>query len=123
MKLTKENIHDIVLEELKKLLKEEVYIQNEGWFDKLKGKGKKSPSKSETDLAALGALRDMPLASRSAAKDIEVTGYKDLASKEIGKKADIKSRSYSLEEELENEELDTPTDMRARGTALEETDK
>jgi hypothetical protein len=95
MKITKEQIQNIVLEELETLLKEE--LEQEGILDLLKKK--KSPSRSAEDEAALAALQTMSPSARSAAKDVKVTGYKDLASKETGKPMMKKSRSYSLEEE------------------------
>ena len=95
MKITKEQIQNIVLEELETLLKEE--LEQEGILDLLKKK--KSPSRSAEDEAALVALQTMSPSARSAAKDVKVTGYKDLASKETGKPMMKKSRSYSLEEE------------------------
>lgn len=96
MKITKEQIQNIVLEELDVLLKES-QLQDEGILDLLKKK--KNPSRSPDDEAALAALQTMPSSARSAAKDVKVTGYKDLASKEQGKPMMKKSRSYSLEEE------------------------
>lgn len=96
MNITKEQIQNIVLEELEVLLKES-QIQDEGILDLLKKK--KSPSRSADDEAALAALQTMPSSARSAAKDVKVTGYKDLASKEQGKPMMKKTRSYSLEEE------------------------
>jgi len=107
MKITKEQIQNIVLEELEVLLKES-QIQDEGILDLLKKK--KSPSRSADDEAALAALQTMPSSARSAAKDVKVTGYKDLASKEQGKPMMKKVRSYSLEEEPDDFErfADTP---------------
>ena len=96
MKITKEQIQNIVLEELEVLLKES-QLQDEGILDLLKKK--KSPSRSADDEAALAALQTMPSSARSAAKDVKVTGYKDLASKEQGRPMMKKTRSYSLEEE------------------------
>jgi hypothetical protein len=96
MKITKKQIQNIVLEELEVLLKES-QLQDEGILDLLKKK--KSPTRSADDEAALAALQTMPSSARSAAKDVKVSGYKDLASKEQGKPMMKKSRSYSLEEE------------------------
>jgi len=99
MKITEEQIQNIVLEELEVLLKES-QLQDEGILDLLKKK--KSPSRSADDEAALAALQTMPSSARSAAKDVKVTGYKDLANKEQGKPMMKKARSYSLEEEGDN---------------------
>jgi hypothetical protein len=73
MKITKEQIQNIVLEELETLLKEE--LEQEGILDLLKKK--KSPSRSAEDEAALAALQTMSPSARSAAKDVKVTGYKE----------------------------------------------
>lgn len=94
MKITKEELEQIVQEELANILREE--LEQEGILDLLK---KKKPSRSAEDEAALAALQTMSPSARSAAKDVKVTGYKDLASKEQGKPMMKKSRSYSLEEE------------------------
>jgi len=96
MNITKEQIQNIVLEELEVLLIES-QLQDEGILDLLKKK--KSPTRSADDEAALTALQTMSPSSRSAAIRVKVTGYKDLASKEQGKPVMKKARSYSLEEE------------------------
>lgn len=96
MSITKKQIHNIVSEELKILLKES-QTQDEGILDMFK-KGK-NKERSADDLAALDALRGMPTKSRMDARDVSVTGYKDLASKERSKAPVMKNKSYSLEEE------------------------
>tara|TARA_R110000765_G_scaffold37577_1_gene83119 strand:+ start:2253 stop:3230 length:978 start_codon:yes stop_codon:yes gene_type:complete len=107
MSITKKQIHNIVSEELKILLRES-QTQDEGILDMFKKD--KSKERSADDLAAMDALRGMPAKSRMDARDVSVTGYKDLASKEQGKPMMKKARSYSLEEEPDDFErfADTP---------------
>lgn len=106
MNITKKQIHNIVLEELEILLKES-QLQDEGIFDLLRNK--KNPTRSADDDAALAALQTMPSSVRNAAKDVKVTGYKDLASKEQGKPTMKKTKSYSLEE---GEDYPAPSRMK-----------
>tara|TARA_R110000824_G_scaffold27426_14_gene93278 strand:- start:6596 stop:7036 length:441 start_codon:yes stop_codon:yes gene_type:complete len=87
MNLSKEEINQIVLEELHEIL---------GLKNLLKRKKKDS---SEEDKLALSALDQFSPATRTSAKDARVTGYKDLATKEKGITPTLKSRSYSLEED------------------------
>jgi hypothetical protein len=106
MNITKEQVQNIILEELESLLKES-QLQDEGILDLLKKK--KSPTRSADDEAALTALQTMSPSSRSAAIRVKVTGYRDLASKEQGKPVMKKTRSYSLEEEPDDFERFTDT--------------
>jgi len=88
MKLSKEEIEKIVYEELHEIL---------GLKNLLKRKEKKG---SEEDELALSALSQFSPETRAKAKDIEVTGYRDFATKEKSAVDPLpKSRSYSLEEE------------------------
>lgn len=96
MSITKEQIQNIISEELKILLRES-QTQDEGILDMFKKD--KSKERSADDLAAIDALHGMSAKSRMAARDVSVTGYKDLASKEQSKVPVMKNKSYSLEEE------------------------